>query len=421
MSIHDTKLTAAHRAFHTKAAGDAADDQLEIRALRDALATRDAEIKAFADKAAAEIKDHGQMLADTKAALTSLAKAGTDLQTQLLAVEQKLARRGGGDGPAVKTLGNTFTESDEWKGMKTRGGGTARIAVKAVTSVTSATTGTGGVGDAIRPQRLPYIVTPGERTFTIRDLMMPGRTDSNAIEYVKETGFQNMAAPVAELALKPQSDLSFDLLSTPVRTLAHWIHASKQVLDDIPLLQSYIDGRLRYGLAMVEEAQILGGDGTGQNLLGIVPQSTAFAFGTYSLPSDTKIDRIRRAILQVRIALYRATAVVMNPIDWAEIETLKDGDGRYVIGDPRGVVEKRIWGLPVVDSDAIAPGKFLTGAFNMGAQLFDREDANVQVSTEDRDNFIKNAVTIRAEERVALAVTRPESFVYGNLVAGNAG
>jgi HK97 family phage major capsid protein len=249
---------------------------------------------------------------------------------------------------------------------------------------------------------------------------MPGRTSSNAIEYVKETGFQNMAAPVAELAPKPQSDLSFDLLTTPVRTIAHWFHASKQVLDDIPLLQSYIDGRARYGLALVEEAQILAGDGTGQNLLGLIPQATTFDFATYAKTGDTKIDRIRRAILQVRVALYRATAVVMNPIDWADIETLKDENGNYVVGDPRGAVEKRLWGLPVVDSDAIAAGKFLVGAFNMAAQIFDREDANVQVSTEDRDNFIKNAVTIRAEERLALAVTRPESFVFGHLVNGNA-
>ncbi|TDR89117.1 phage major capsid protein [Enterovirga rhinocerotis] len=419
MTFHDSKLTAAHREYGRKSREDAADDRAEIKSVMDALAKRDGEIKAFAEKAAAEIKEHGSILADTKAALTELAKGGTDLQARLVEVEQKLARRGGGDGPAIKTIGERFVETDDWKAVKARGGGTARMSVKAVTSITSATTGTGGVGDAIRPTRLPYIVQPGMREFTIRDLILPGRTDSNAIEYIKESGFQNMAAPVAELALKPQSDLAFDLVSTPVRTLAHWFHASKQVLDDIPLLQSYIDGRARYGLALVEEAQILAGDGTGQNLLGIIPQATPFAFATLAKADDTKIDRLRRAMLQVRLALYRATFIAMSPVDWAEIETMKNDVGDYIVGDPRGVIEKRLWGLPVTDSDALPEGKFLVGA-NMAAQVFDREDANVQVSTEDRDNFVKNAVTIRAEERLALAVTRPEAFVYGNLVAGDA-
>lgn len=419
MSYHDHHLTAAHREYGRKNREDAADDRADLKGVMDALAKRDAEIKSFADKAAAEIKANGEMAAETKAALTELAKGGTELQARMLEVEQKLARRGGGDGQAVKSLGERFTEGDDFKTLKSRGVGTAGMSVKAVTSITSSNTGTGGVGSAIRPQRLPYIVTPGMREFTIRDLLLPGRTDSNAVEYIRESGFQNSAAPVAELALKPQSDLSFELLSSPVKTIAHWFHASKQVLDDIPLLQSYIDGRARYGLALTEEAQILAGDGTGQNLKGLIPQSTPYAFGTYSKAADTKIDRIRRAILQVRVALYRATFIAMSPIDWAEIETLKDANGNYIVGDPRGVVEKRLWGLPVTDSDALTAGKFLVGA-NMGAQVFDREDANVQVSTEDRDNFIRNAVTIRAEERLALTVTRPESFVYGNLVDGNA-
>lgn len=420
--FHDHKLTAAHRDYGRKdAPAERADDQLELKSVMDALTKRDSDIKAFADKAAAEIKDHGKILGDTKAALDLLVKDGTALQARMIEVEQKLARRpGGGDGPAVKSNGQLLTDTDDFKRVQKNGGGTARLSIKAVTSITSATTGTGGVGDAIRPNRLPGIVTPSLRTFTIRDLLLPGRTDSNAVEYVKESGFQNSAAPVAELALKPQSDLAFDLLSTPVRTIAHWFYASKQVLDDIPLLQSYIDTRARYGLALVEEAQLLAGDGTGQNLLGIVPQATTYLFGTYSKAGDTKVDRIRRAILQVRVALYRATAIVMSPAEWADIETLKDANGDYIIGDPRGQVEKRLWGLPVVDSDAIADGKFLVGAFNIAAQVFDREDANVQVSTEDRDNFIRNAVTIRAEERLALTVTRPESFVYGNLVAGAA-
>src|SRR5215207_4727081 len=202
------------------AAGERADDQAEFKDLMDALTKRDTEIKTFAEKASAEIKEHGKILGDTKSALEKIAREGSELQSRLMDVEQKLARRGGfTNDNAGPSLGVRFTESDE---------------VKAVTSLTSATTGTGGVGDAIRPDRRPGIIAPPERPMTIRDLLMPGRTGSNAIEYVKETGFQNMAAPVAEGALKPQSDLAFDLVTTTVKTLAHWALASKQMLSDVP-------------------------------------------------------------------------------------------------------------------------------------------------------------------------------------------
>lgn len=419
MNFHNP-ITRAQAEFRQKNAGERADDKGELADVMAALATRDTEIKAFARKAESEIADHGKILGDTKSALERLAQEGTGLQQRLLDVEQKLARRGGGGDPAVKSLGEQFTDSDDFKTLQVKGKGRARMNVKAVTTITSATTGTGAAGALITPDRRPGIITPAQRALTIRNLLLPGRTNSNTVEFVRETGFQNMAAPVAEGALKPQSDIKFEPVSTNVRTLAHWVLASRQVLADVPLLQSYVEQRMTYGLALVEEAEILGGDGTGQHLLGLIPQATAYAFATYSKASDTKLDRLRRAILQVRVAEYRASGIVLNPIDWADIQTIKDAQGRYLWSDPVVNNGNNIWGLPVLDTTAIAPGKFLCGAFNIAAQLFDREDAAVEVSTEDSDNFRRNLVTILAEERLALAVTRPESFVYGNLADGNA-
>jgi HK97 family phage major capsid protein len=289
------------------------------------------------------------------------------------------------------------------------------MGLKAVTRITSATTGTGGVGDAIRPDRISGVQAPLMRQMTIRNLLLQGRTASNAIEYVKETGFQNMAAMVAEGAAKPQSDLMFDLVTTTVKTLAHWVRASKQVLADIPLLQSYIDGRLRYGLQYVEEAQILAGDGTGQNLLGLIPQATAFNEALRQT-NDTQIDILRRAIPQARIAEYRPSGIVLNPNDWADIELKKDTTGQYIWVNVNVGGDQQMWRVPVIDTNAVPAGHFLVGAFNMAAEVFDRENANVEGSTEDADNFTKNMVTIRAEERLALAVYRPESLIYGAFV-----
>jgi HK97 family phage major capsid protein len=393
-----------------------ADDQLELKSVMDALAKRDDEIKAFAEKAGQEIKDHGKILDETKTILEGLSKSGLALQDRLQEVEQKLSRRGGANDPAgAKSIGEEFTEQEGFKSVAENQRGTARMRLKAVTNITSATTGTGGVGVAIQPDRVPGIITQPERQFMVRDLIMPGRTASNSIEYVRESGFQNMAAPVAEGGSKPQSDLSFELKTTTVKTIAHWFKASKQVLADIPLLQSYINGRSIYGLKYVEENQLLAGDGTGQNLLGLIPQATPFNEALRKA-GDTKIDILRRAILQVRIAEYRASAIALNPIDWADMELAKDSTGSYIWVNVQEGGQPRMWRLPVVDSNAVPEGEFLVGAFNIAAQVFDREDAAVEVSTEDGDNFTKNMVTIRAEERLALAVYRPESFVHGELL-----
>jgi HK97 family phage major capsid protein len=403
------------RELQRKAAGERADDQLELKDIMAALDERDTVIKTFSEKANRELADHGKIMADTKAALTLLTETGTELQDRLLRVEQKLARRGGAaDEQQAKSYGEALTDSDDFKALQSRGRGTARLGVKAIGNITSATTGDGSVGAAIQPTRVPGVIGSPERAFTVRDLIMPGRTASNAIEFVQESGFQNMAAPVAEGAAKPQSDLKFELKTTTVKTLAHWFRASKQVLADIPLLQSYINGRAIYGLKYVEEQQLLAGDGTGQNLLGLIPQATAF---TPSSPYP--IDALRQAILQVRVAEYRATGIVMNPVDWAEIEMTKDTTGQYLwVNVSEGGVQ-RMWKLPVIDTNAMPQGEFMVGAFDMAAQVFDREDSGVEVSTEDADNFTKNMVTIRAEERLALAVYRPQSFVHGEFLTIN--
>lgn len=395
-----------------------ANDQLELKAVNELLDERDKEIKAFAEKASAEIKEHGTILTETKTVLDGLVKNGLGLQDRLQDIEQKLARRFAANDPTdQKSAGEELSESEDFQALQTRGRGIARVSRKAVTNITSATSGTGGVGVGIQPTRLPGVFAEPDRQFVIRDLIMPGRTSSNAIEFVQESGFQNMAAVQAsEGAAKAQSDISFSLKTTNVVTIAHWFRASKQVLSDIPLLQSYINGRAIYGLKYKEEEQLLAGNGIGGNLLGLIPQATGFNEALRKT-GDTKIDTLRRAILQVRVAEYRASAIALNPVDWADIELTKDANGSYIWVNVQEGGAQRLWKLPVVDSNAVPEGEFLVGAMNIAAQVFDREEAAVEVSTEDGDNFRTNMVTIRAEERLALAVYREESFVHGEFDA----
>ena len=386
-----------------------------IAELQNGLKAKDDKLTAALAKAEAEIAAKGKMLDETKAEIANVIKSGTEAMDRLTAVEQLLAKvKDKFENPGkAQTLGQKFSADDRVKaalkeGQKFKG----RVSVT-VNTVTSLTSGDGGAGDLIVPQRVPGIITPNNRTLRVRDLLPKGRTSSNSVEFVQESGFTNAAAVVAEGAQKPESSLSFELANAPVRTIAHWLRASKQILDDVPQLESYIDTRLRYGLALVEENELLAGDGTGQHILGLIPQATAFDRSRLKV-GDTRIDVVRRAMTQLRLAEYSASAIIMHPTDWEEIELQKDANDDYIWANPRGLLGPTLWGLPVLDSTSLSEGEFLVGAFNVAAQLWDREDANVEISTEDQDNFIKNLVTIRAEERVALTVYRPESFVYGD-------
>lgn len=411
-------LFAAPDAYTLVAAvAGAAAAEGELAALAVDLKKAADDVKKSAEATATELKNLGKVTDETKQrADEALAKHG-EIAGRLTEIEQKLARPGGGEPQRAKTIGEQVTENDEVKAFLAakKGKSSVSVSLKAIISAQT-TDANGSAGDLIVPQRQPGILGLPQRRLTVRDLITPGRTISNAIQYVKETGFTNAAATVSETAgaTKPQSEIKFDIMTTPVTTIAHWVLATKQILDDVPQLQSYIDGRLRYGLQYVEDLQLLMGGGTGTDLNGMYTQATAYA-APITIADATMIDQLRLALLQAALAEFPATGMVLNPKDWTRIELQKDTLGRYIIGNPQGTMEKRLWGVPVVDTQAMTEDKFLAGAFQLGAQVFDREDANVEISTEDSDNFRKNLVTIRAEERLGLAVYRPEAFIKGDL------
>lgn len=405
--------------FERKSAIDRADDAVELNAVVEALKKRDDEIKTFAEKATAEIKANAAMSAETKASLEKLAQDGVAQAERMRELEQKLSRRSFG-APERKTAGQRVTESDEFKAVAAKNGGVVRIEVKANELNSSTTDANGSVGDAIQPHRLPGILQPAERAPTIRSLLLPGRTSSDQVEYVQRTGFTNAAATVAEMGTSQQSTLKFDLKTTPVVDISHHVIASRNVLRDIPMLQSYIDVTLRYGLAMAEEEQLLIGDGIGTNMLGIVPQASEFNETLYSQVNDTRIDTIRRAALQVRLAEHQATWVAMNPVDWSLIETTKGTDGHYVFVHVQTGATPQLWRLRIVETTAIPVGEFLVGSTD-GAQIWDREDAAVEVATQHSDFRLDRKVVIIGEQRLALTVTRPESYVYGSFELGGVG
>ena len=273
------------------------------------------------------------------------------------------------------------------------------------------------------------MIDRNRRVARVRDLFPVQTTTAGVIEYFRVGGFTNAASTVPQrnagdtnFGLKPQSALSFTGQQSPVRTIAHWEAAHRNVLADEPQLRGIIDNELLYGLRLTEDAQILAGSGNGEDLTGILNtpgiQSYDWSDGATAPVADTKADSLRRAATLAFLAYYQPTGVVLHPNDWEDIELTKNTQGDYLLAVSIALGgEPRVWRMPVIDTPAIEEGKALLGAFGLGAQLYDREEANIRVAEQHSDFFVRNAVVVLAEERLALAVKRPESFVEVNFDA----
>lgn len=354
-----------------------------------------------------EIKNTGEVSKKLQTDLTSVQEELKTAGTRLFDLEQKLSS-GNLDNPESQKSFGERTAEDLMKSWDGKSSG--KVDVKSFDKALGS--GAASAGALIEPQRNAGILMPGLRRLTIRDLLAQGRISSNSLEYVRENVFTNSAAPVAEGNLKPESQLTFTKETATVKTIAHWIQASRQVMDDAPMLESYVNNRLLFGLALVEEGQLLNGDGTGDNLVGLNQVATAYDT-TLNATGDTRADQIAHAIFQTSESEFEASGLILNPRDWHAIALLKDADGRYIFGGPAAFAAKVMWGLPVVATKAQAVGTFTVGGFDLASQVWDRMDATVEVSREDRDNFVKNMLTILCEERLALAHYRPTAIIKG--------
>jgi len=317
-----------------------------------------------------------------------------------------------------KSLGQRFLESEEFKSIGNGRNGYSMNAPFQVKDIFTALP-TGTPGDFGTPQR-EGIVERAKRTSRVRDLFPVQQTTTNMIEYFRVSGFTNNAATVAErsgspevFTAKPQSSMTVVGVQAPVRTIAHFEVAHRNVLDDEPTLRGIIDNELLYGLRLVEDDQILNGDGSGSNLTGIREtsgiQTLAWSDG---VTGDTRIDAVRRAITKSLLAYYEPTGIIVHPNDMEDIELTKDGEERHLMVMSVSLgAEARLWRLPMVMTPAITEGKALVGSFGIGATLYDRMEGSIRVAEQHSDFFIRNAVAVLAEQRLALAVKRPESFV----------
>lgn len=355
-----------------------------------------------------EVTKHGKIGAANAKKLDGLTGSIEEVTARVLELEQAGTSQSDIEG-AVASIGAQFTDSDAYEQF--RDGNTTKASFSAENNAVV------GSDVTVAPDRRSGVVGSALRKLRVLDVLPQGNTGSNSIEYTRETVFSNNAAETAEgpSAAYPESDITFELVTAPVRNIGHFIYVSKQMLEDAPTIASYVDGRLRYGVEYRKDLQALIGNGTGQNLSGL------FASGNYTAlagatTGDKQHKNVRRAIAQVELADYSATAVFLNPTDCADIDLLTGSDEHFISTNPRAQNAKTLWGLPVIETNAMTAGQFLVGALDMAAQFTNRRGVIVEMSESDNDNFTKDMVTLKATARAALEIYRPASLVGGALV-----
>lgn len=397
---------------------------MELKELQELLETYKGNMKELLTKQAEELKKHGETTASTAksieamdATIKSITEGMEAAKKRMDELEAKAGRIPEPTATEVKSPGQTFIESEAYKAVKDKGLPIRSQPVQVKTLITGASLG--NLAGYLYPSyRVPGIVEDPRRAARVRSLLNVIPTTAGAIDWIRETGYTNAADVVAEGEAKPESAITFENKSNTIKTIAHWIPVTKQILADAPGLQAYIDSKLIYGLYLKEDDELLYGTGEDGDIHGITTdedvQTYNWSDGTVG---DTKLDAIRRAMTKAYLAYYPVNGIVLHPSDWEDIELLKSSDGLYVWVNVVVGGQERIWRTPVVISSALTEGTFLTGAFDLGATLWDRQEVTISVSGSHSDFFIRNKLAILCEERVELTVERPESFVVGTFDA----
>lgn len=414
---------------------------MELKELVDGFNEAKKTLQTMQEKHDTELKELGSAAAETKAALE---EAQTELKTAMGKFEnidaelKKLAAaREEGTHAELKTSGQAFIESNAFKALegKTESFHGTSMQLKDITGTTASALG--ATQNFRDPETYRYI--GGRRATRIRDLLSVIPCNSGSVEIMRITSVTDEAGPQAptpanaaigagELQSKNKSDLAISLVTVAVRTIAHYVIASRQVLSDAPQLRGIIDTELDYGLDLESDAQLLNGDGTGQNLTGMMVDPAIGDVG--DLPAGTTddevpaamIDHIRAAITECQTnEYYNINGLVLNPVDWQTLETAKATDGHYILVAFAATADEpqQVWRVPVVVSNAMTAGSFLLGDFQMAAKLYDREQANIRLSESHANLFVENGVAILGEERYCLGINRPLALCKGSFAVGS--
>lgn len=262
-------------------------------------------------------------------------------------------------------------------------------------------------------------VMPYQRPLTVAGLFAQGTigASNNAIQYPVFGSLEGNPTTVGEGKTKPQIHFADPTWVTDaLKEVAGYFVVSDNMLDDLDWLQSEITSFASHRLQEVEEDQLISGDGTGDNLQGILKR------GIQTLGQDSKSDADR--LFETRRLISGATGfnpdgLVINPADYEAIRLSRDSNGQYygggyftgAYGNGGVLQDPPLWGLRTVVTEAIPVGTALVGAFEAGGKVLRKGGLRVESTNSNGNDFVSDRVTIRLKERLALQVEYPKAFV----------
>ena len=372
---------------------------MEINEIKGALDAHGKAIDAAIAKFEGQISEQGKAQDDVRAEVKTLTQKFEDAITE---IAQKMETEGQ-KSEVILSAGAEFVKGEMFKQLASGNIKSARMEVKN-TVVSDGTTAF--------PTQRPGIIPGSFVPLTIRQVIPSIAVTGNAVNSLKENAWTNSAGEVSQGASKAESDLTFTNYDVNIRTVAHWIKVSNQLLADAPAVAAYIDVRLRDGLAQRIDYQLLRGNGTSPNLSGLTDSGNFTAFTADS--GANLVESINKAKYAMWAAGNAPDTVIVNPADWGAMEIAREGagTGAYLYGAPGTNAGMSPFGVNVVLSAHMPTGYFLIAQMRTAATVFNRSGAVIEMGYVN-DDFTKNLVTIRAEERLALACDRPAGIYYG--------
>jgi HK97 family phage major capsid protein len=333
--------------------------------------------------------------------------------------EIEMLKKAQAERPAAKkslteVVKDAYTKGlESWKEQGKKGMVEVELNLKAI----SDTNITGDIPQAMR--ELGINKTPKEGVI-IRSLVFNGTTDSPVVDWIEKVSETGVPIFLAELDSFPEEETNYEVFTSTVKKIGGMTKVSEEKLEDIDWMMNEIRAELIERHDIVVDNQILAGNGAGNNLLGIIPQATAFTpSATFSLnvADPNKSDVLRVAIAQIRAAEFNANVIVLHPDEVASMELEKAGDGHYILPPFRAADGLTVKGVRVVESTKIALDNFLVMDASK-AGVFVRRQPRLEIGF-DQDDFSTDKRTVKLSERMAFRIKGRDlqAFVTGNFTA----